>query len=77
MICERAEVGKDFATVKRKIEILLQDSYYVPVLRAEDRSLPPVVGEPFSPTHPPVSKSNNSYEYFLLPFFCRYLVTTH
>lgn len=55
MICERAEIDKDFAAVKRKIEILLQDSYYVPVLRAEDRSLPPVIGEPFSPTHPPVS----------------------
>lgn len=54
MICERAEI-KNFAAVKRKIEILLQDSYYVPVLRAEDRSLPPVIGEPFSPTNPPVS----------------------
>lgn len=59
MICERAEIDKDFAGVKRKIEILLQDSYYVPVLRAEDRSLPPVIGEPFSPTHPPVSKFTN------------------
>lgn len=76
MICERAEVGKDFAAVKKKIEILLQDSYYVPVLRAEDRSLPPVVGEPFSPTHPPVSNKI----IVMNIFFCRFsrcLVTTH
>lgn len=37
----------------------LKDSYYVPVLRAEDRSIPPVVGEPFSPTRPPVSNFIN------------------
>lgn len=58
MICERADITKNFTAVKRKIEILLQDSYYVPVLRAEDRSLPPLIGEPFSPTTPLVREIN-------------------
>ncbi|CAH1985203.1 unnamed protein product [Acanthoscelides obtectus] len=53
IICERAD-GNNIQAVKNKIQLLLQDSYYVPVLRAEDNSLPPTVGEPFSPTTPPV-----------------------
>lgn len=55
MICDRVEINKNFALVKKQIEVLLNYSYYVPVLRAEDRSLPPVIGEPFSPTNLPVS----------------------
>nr|CAH7745431.1 unnamed protein product [Callosobruchus chinensis] len=53
IICERAE-GNNIQAVKKRIQLLLQDSYYVPVLRAEDNSLPPTVGDPFSPTTPPV-----------------------
>ncbi|XP_072376175.1 ankyrin repeat and LEM domain-containing protein 2 homolog [Diabrotica undecimpunctata] len=57
VICERAE-GDNLSATKRAIELLLHDSYYVPVLRAEDNSMPPVVGEPFSPSSPPVINSN-------------------
>ncbi|XP_023012951.2 ankyrin repeat and LEM domain-containing protein 2 [Leptinotarsa decemlineata] len=57
IICERAE-GDNIAAAKRKIEMLLKDSYYVPVLRAEDNSMAPLIGEPFSPSKPPVLNSN-------------------
>ncbi|XP_018573780.1 ankyrin repeat and LEM domain-containing protein 2 [Anoplophora glabripennis] len=57
IICERAE-GDNLSGVRKKIELLLQDSYYVPVLRVEDNSLPPTIGEPFSPTSPPVLNIN-------------------
>ncbi|KAJ8963939.1 hypothetical protein NQ314_005270 [Rhamnusium bicolor] len=53
IICERAE-GDNLSVIRKKIGLLLQDSYYVPVLRAEDNSMPPVIGEPFLPTSPPV-----------------------
>ncbi|XP_050308112.1 ankyrin repeat and LEM domain-containing protein 2 homolog isoform X2 [Anthonomus grandis grandis] len=53
VICERAD-PKTPAFVKKKIQQLLCDNYYVPVLRTEDNTLPPVVGVPFSPTSPPV-----------------------
>uniref|UniRef100_A0A6P7H126 Ankyrin repeat and LEM domain-containing protein 2 n=1 Tax=Diabrotica virgifera virgifera TaxID=50390 RepID=A0A6P7H126_DIAVI len=57
IICERAE-GDNLTATKKAIDLLLKDSYYVPVLRAEDNSMPPVVGEPFSPASPPVINSN-------------------
>lgn len=53
VICERAD-NKTPASVKQRIQQLLCDNYYVPVLRTEDKTLPPLIGEPFSPTSPPV-----------------------
>lgn len=40
---------------KNKFLTLLKDNFYVPVLRAENNCSEPVIGEPFSPTSPPVS----------------------
>lgn len=40
---------------KNKFLTLLKDNFYVPVLRAEDNCSEPVIGDPFSPTSPPVS----------------------
>ncbi|KAL1505803.1 hypothetical protein ABEB36_005280 [Hypothenemus hampei] len=53
VICERAD-AKTPASVKRKIQQLLCDNYYVPLLRTDDNTLPPIVGQPFSPPNPPV-----------------------
>lgn len=52
MICERCTAPQ---AVKNKMAALLEETFYVPVLRAEDGCTLPVIGEPFSPTTPPVS----------------------
>ncbi|XP_050080144.1 ankyrin repeat and LEM domain-containing protein 2 homolog [Anopheles maculipalpis] len=50
IICSRAKPVNNTPEVREAIGALLQENYFVPVLRTEDNSLPPIVGEPFSPT---------------------------
>ncbi|KAF7997857.1 hypothetical protein HCN44_009255 [Aphidius gifuensis] len=51
IVCSRK--GKDDETLVKDISLLLEDQYYVPVLRAEDNILQPRIGEPFLPISPP------------------------
>ncbi|XP_029174873.1 ankyrin repeat and LEM domain-containing protein 2-like [Nylanderia fulva] len=50
IICSRKH--QEDEELKCKIRLLLEDQFYVPVLRAEGNTCPPVIGEPFSPTSP-------------------------
>lgn len=50
MVCYR--ISSPDPNLKREIVGLLEERYYVPVLRSEDNSIQPVVGSPFSPTKP-------------------------
>uniref|UniRef100_A0A0C9RZM5 Ankle2_1 protein n=1 Tax=Fopius arisanus TaxID=64838 RepID=A0A0C9RZM5_9HYME len=50
-ICSRK--GQDDQNLAKDIRMLFEDQYYVPVLRAEDNSLQPTIGMPFSPSSPP------------------------
>ncbi|CAG9762865.1 unnamed protein product [Ceutorhynchus assimilis] len=53
VVCERAD-PKTPKDVCKRIQQMLDDNYYVPVLRTDDNTLPPLVGHPFSPTSPPL-----------------------
>lgn len=46
VICERKNKSKE---VKQKIVAYLEDRFYVPLLRATDNTLHPVIGEPWCP----------------------------
>ncbi|XP_051169118.1 ankyrin repeat and LEM domain-containing protein 2 homolog isoform X2 [Leptopilina boulardi] len=50
IICARK--NSDDEELKRQIRSLLEDQFYVPVLRSKDDTLQPTIGEPFSPTSP-------------------------
>ncbi|XP_071645342.1 ankyrin repeat and LEM domain-containing protein 2 [Temnothorax longispinosus] len=50
LICSR-KCQNDEA-LKHEIRMLLEDQFYVPVLRTEGNACPPVIGEPFSPINP-------------------------
>lgn len=55
IIEKRSNLPDDY---KNKYRTLLNDNFYVPVLRAEDNCTEPVIGEPFSPTSPPNLNGN-------------------
>ncbi|EFN79674.1 ankyrin repeat and LEM domain-containing protein 2 [Harpegnathos saltator] len=48
IICSRK--CQEDENLKREIRLLLEDQFYVPVLRAEDNTCQPTIGEPFSPS---------------------------
>ncbi|XP_072746594.1 ankyrin repeat and LEM domain-containing protein 2 isoform X2 [Anoplolepis gracilipes] len=50
IICSRRH--QEDENLKYEICMLLEDQFYVPVLRAEGNACPPSIGEPFSPTSP-------------------------
>ncbi|KAL6425968.1 hypothetical protein ACFW04_008932 [Cataglyphis niger] len=50
IICSRKHQKDE--NLKREIRMLLEDQFYVPVLRTEGNACPPIIGEPFSPTRP-------------------------
>ncbi|KAK2586506.1 hypothetical protein KPH14_011401 [Odynerus spinipes] len=50
IICTRK--CQENESLKKEIRMLLEEQYYVPVLRADDNTMQPVIGEPFSPTSP-------------------------
>ncbi|KMQ97722.1 ankyrin repeat and lem domain-containing protein 2 [Lasius niger] len=56
IICSRKH--QEDENLKHEIRLLLEDQFYVPVLRAEGNACPPVIGEPFSPTSPVISSLN-------------------
>ncbi|KAL3265406.1 hypothetical protein HHI36_009611 [Cryptolaemus montrouzieri] len=58
IICDRYDISD--AKLYKRIKQLLEETYYVPVLRAEDNSVPPKIGEPFSPVNPPVFNTHPS-----------------
>lgn len=51
IICQRNAQAAHVTIVK--LELLLHDPHFVPVMRASSNTLPPKVGKPFSPKDPP------------------------
>lgn len=61
IICTRANSKNDTPEIRKAIADLLQERFFVPVLRAVDNSTPPVVGEPFTLTNPPNLESKDRF----------------
>ncbi|XP_014475700.1 PREDICTED: ankyrin repeat and LEM domain-containing protein 2 isoform X2 [Dinoponera quadriceps] len=56
IICSRK--CQEDEDLKREIRLLLEDQFYVPVLRTEDNTYQPTIGEPFSPSSTFISSLN-------------------
>ncbi|XP_075234528.1 ankyrin repeat and LEM domain-containing protein 2 [Lycorma delicatula] len=52
IICSRVSDSGDSGDTHIKIALLLEDQYFIPVLRSQDPSVQPTIGQPFSPTKP-------------------------
>lgn len=61
IICSRAKSKNNTPEIKKAIEDLFQDRFFVPVLRAVDNSTPPVVGDPFTITNPPNLEAKDKF----------------
>ncbi|XP_065082371.1 ankyrin repeat and LEM domain-containing protein 2 homolog [Ochlerotatus camptorhynchus] len=61
IICSRAKSKNDTPEIRKAIADLLQERFFVPVLRAVDNSAPPVVGEPFTLSNPPNLESKDRF----------------
>lgn len=55
IICDRLQSAD--ASLREEIASYLEEQFYVPVLRSEDNSIQPIVGQPFSHSSPLVSTS--------------------
>uniref|UniRef100_A0AAG5DL23 ANKLE2 third alpha/beta domain-containing protein n=1 Tax=Anopheles atroparvus TaxID=41427 RepID=A0AAG5DL23_ANOAO len=52
IICSRAKPHNATPEVREAIRVLLEERFYVPLVRFEDNLIPPTIGKPFSPTRP-------------------------
>ncbi|XP_058443488.1 ankyrin repeat and LEM domain-containing protein 2 homolog [Malaya genurostris] len=61
IICTRAKIKNDTVEIRKAIGDLLQERFFVPVIRAVDNSTPPVVGEPFTLSNPPNLEAKDKF----------------
>ncbi|XP_058827898.1 ankyrin repeat and LEM domain-containing protein 2 homolog [Topomyia yanbarensis] len=61
IICTRAKSKNNTPEIRKSIEDLLQERFFVPVIRAVDNSTPPVVGEPFTLSNPPNLEAKDKF----------------
>jgi len=58
IVCSRVPNASN--ELKKEITALLENDFYVPVLRSADQSVQPIIGVPFSPKQPPVRHTIHS-----------------
>ncbi|XP_055586248.1 uncharacterized protein LOC129738943 [Uranotaenia lowii] len=61
IICSRAKEKNNTPENRKAITDLLQERFFVPVLRSMDNSTPPVVGDPFTLTNPPNLEAKDKF----------------